>query len=760
MKKLSALIFTLLLFHSSTLPVKANKCGVNIGPNYQQVSQAAGLTKNGGWVVILGTPGNCANFESLFGKGLNVVIRAYNNGQKFTNSQALGWVATLGKMETQGQKVFFMPWNEPNHSEECGGQSCTPTQVISYVNFLKDQLSAAGLLNSKVVLLSPMIDKLNPTFPTFQSVYNQGLGSSINEYDQAADPGNYLPCQASNPVQNNCRYNQIGIPAPYYALETGVAGTSTSYPAYRDNEISAMLSESWKYWSGDNNFQMFAVFSYDPHRTDWNLFSAPQTINFYQNNCSPGTISSGNFDPGVFQQWLSDNQNQLVSCGGCGYAPSKGFCTGAGKSSQPQEPEIIELQSSSVCADFDISQKSEAEAEATPSPGSGQVQGASAKDIQGNLVMESGHIFNFSGFEKNLSSALTRLLPAADQENLSIDSQPLQSKVKHYVSGEENGQKTKAEKPAESKITYPSWWTKLIGESRILCGLFNTCTPPKSLTIQVTQTIPEAPSEKIGCISGTNTTQVEPITVAPASGTESQFKTRASILETFLSMVPKIIGVIKKFFNITQTETQLANKTRANLTGGQNLNLYAGFMESWLPANLLPANKTSSLKGAAGYEVALSPPKDYQESLNYQNQGRNLARFCLQLCSLSPAGTDLSEYGCISCNVKDYQLTSAPVSNLPVPSQACSADKPYENIPSCTICQNILFCSGNNYRLCPTDAKIPAPALGSRNEGWWFSSGDFPDGIVLYNGEEFPVPSGGVYVCDSNVHGCVDPRCQ
>ncbi|PIS38684.1 MAG: hypothetical protein COT34_02380 [Candidatus Nealsonbacteria bacterium CG08_land_8_20_14_0_20_43_11] len=90
--------------------------------------------------------------------------------------------------------------------------------------------------------------------------------------------------------------------------------------------------------------------------------------------------------------------------------------------------------------------------------------------------------------------------------------------------------------------------------------------------------------------------------------------------------------------------------------------------------------------------------------------------------------------------------------SLPTPPQSCSGDMPYEIVPSCTICENILFCYGNNYRLCDTDPKFNT---GDR----WFSPSDFPGGTALYNGENFPVPSGGAYVCGSNVFGCANERC-
>lgn len=92
--------------------------------------------------------------------------------------------------------------------------------------------------------------------------------------------------------------------------------------------------------------------------------------------------------------------------------------------------------------------------------------------------------------------------------------------------------------------------------------------------------------------------------------------------------------------------------------------------------------------------------------------------------------------------------------------QSCSADAPYEIIPSCVQCGNVLFCYGNKYRLCePTDPKIPDP---TGNLTQWLSPSleNFPTGSVLYNSASFPVPSGGVFVCDANVFGCVNELCD
>lgn len=642
-------IFCYLFFIIS--PAFANKCGVNIGPNYSQVNQVKNLTKEGGWIVALGSPGNCSNFESLFGNGLNVIVRAYNGGKKFTEPQALGWVATLGMLNSKGQKIYFMPWNEPNHLEECGGVSCSPKEVENYVYYLKSQLEAAGLLNTKVILLSPTIDKLNPTFDAFRNVYNLGLPSSINAYDQFVSG----PCSAA-PSQNNCLYDQIGIPAPYYAVEAGVAGTCTPWPCYRDSELSQMLNRSWQKWKDDSNFKMFAIFSYDPHRSgSWNIFSAPQTVNFYQTNCAPGRVDYGSFDQQKFLEWFSKYQSQLVNCNGCGYAPDRSFCAGAGAG----EPFYIYPENSLVCNDFDIEYKREGAQIITPIPiptkTLGITQEAGIKEFEGVLRLDKSDFPNLFSMTENLNNALEKLLPANLKLNLSIDNFPLQTRIKHFVVGKDkSGNLTEPEKIPETEAVQPDWFTKLLGITKIICGIFNICPPPDKLAIKVRQPDLEVLSNSLSpntsCCSGQNTTGES---LANVTHINEIFKTTSWwIKRTEIAEGPT--RTIR-----TSENTQLQNRTRGHLVGGETLNKQYPFLNSFLPADLV-SKENYVLKNSADFYLA---PEYFQikgeKALSYQNL-KAVRAFCLQQCSLLPSGTNIQNlYSfCPSCNTKDYPFCS------------------------------------------------------------------------------------------------------
>jgi len=652
MKKLyTYLLFVFCYLFFVTSPAFANKCGVNIGPNYSQVNQVKNLTKEGGWIVALGSPGNCSNFEGLFGKGLNVVLRAYNGGKKFTEPQALGWIATLGKLDSKGQKIYFMPWNEPNHPEECGGTPCSPEEVKNYVEYLKNQLENAGLLNTKVVLLSPTIDKLNPTFESFRTVYSLGLPSSINAYDQFVSG----PCSAAS-SQNNCLYDQIGIPAPYYAPEAGVAGTCAPWPCYRDSELSQMLDRSWQKWKDDGNFKMFAIFSYDPHRPgSWDIFSASQTTTFYQNNCFSGSVIYGGFDQQKFNAWFSSVQSQLVNCDGCGYAPNKEFCVGTGAGTT--EPEVISLQNSLICADFDIkySHTSETQTQLTPTPTS-SVEGITSnlRRVSGTLRLERENLPDFSQANKIFRLALERLLPADSKKNLFIDQTPLKAKITHHVVGKDNeGKEIPAEKNPETEITLPSWWTSLLATTKILCGLFNTCSPPKNLAIKVEQPSLTSPSQNTACPLG-NRPKTEP--VLGINTLQEEFRTQ-SLWQKITETINDIINWIQRI--ITKEETELKNKSRGELVGGETFNQQSSFLNSFLPSELIPPNKNAPLAGEANYKVKIEGKEVASgDNLHYQNLGKARASSCLQRCSLHPSQTNISEIApsCTSCHPEDYQL--------------------------------------------------------------------------------------------------------
>ncbi|MGI5826172.1 MAG: hypothetical protein ACOX50_02035 [Patescibacteria group bacterium] len=686
MKKAFFFILLPALFLSLAKEVNAqNKCGVNVGPNYGQVGQVASLTKQGGWVVALGTPGDCDGLSSLFGQGLNVVIRAYNGGRPFTNDQALGWVATLGKMDTKGQKIYFMPWNEPNNSEEGGGPNAGAT-VYQYTQFLKNQLQEAGLLGSKVVLLSPMVDKTNPSFidgsfftgvgkSNFYSVFD---GSSINEYDHLK---NGEACSSGVlPEQNNCQYDQIGINPPYYALEAGVAGTCSGYPCYKDHELKTMLDRSWQKWHTDPNFKMFAIFSYDPISSSetyrsWNIFSAPQVKSFYSGNCQSGSVISGSPDQAKFDSWLKKHSSQLISCGGCGYATSKEFCQATGIPTK--KPVILNLQNGAACVDFAVDYHNTTEtktATETADQSDSQVQGNTiftdtlSKMISGEIKLTQENIPDFSVMERTLSSSLPKLLPNELQPDFYIEGRPLKTEAKHYVFGTSIDSTTQVTTTSEietpsTKITLPNWWTRLIGTSKIHCGIMGSCVAPENLHIKVQQppiqTLPPTSSCSVGEDPGQQSVdQIE--NASNGFSLSSLFKVIKETLESLIK---------------TTETTSLLTKTRFPVPGSITVATQADYARSFIPSEFLPEGLNAPLGGDSKYAVTIiNDSQEVNNQTNYQSLGLTRLQHCLHLCSLYPYGTNITAIDkiCPSCDPADYPLGN--IDDIPLDQSMCQRD--------------------------------------------------------------------------------------
>jgi len=690
MKKFLFFLFSVIFLSvSPSLSFAQNKCGVNIGPYYQQANQVRDLVGEGGWIVALGSPGDCAGFESLFGKGLNVVIRAYNGGQEFTNKQALGWVATLGKLNTQGQKVYFMPWNEPNHQNE-GGGSNAGEKVYQYVEFLKENLEEAGLFNTKVILLSPMVDKLNSSFESFfnnlggkSAFYNLSSGSSINEYDQFS-PG---PCSAATNYQNNCQYDQIGIPAPFYALEAGVAGTCTP-PCYQDKDIAQMLNASWEKWKSDGQFKMFAVFSYDPHRPSlWNIFEAPETTAFYRSHCSQGNVNFGGYNTVTFNQWLENHQDELISCGTCGWAPSREYCQGTGGNLENQEPEIIPLKDGLVSTDFEIDyQKETIQRQPTPTPatasssalGTSQTLEKREDFLRGNLKMSQKTIPDFSQMENIFSSALTKMLPQNLKKTLSINEKTLEGATKHYIYGTKKGdqgsiEKVSGQKSPEETFRLDSWWTSLIGKSKVLCGVFGTCPPPKSLSLEIKTNEEYFPPEGIG--DGRKALPAKEKETKEINSNPS-FEVKTSFLKKITETIEEIIKNFFGWVKRTETNTTLINETRGVVPGAENINQNSSFLDAFIPAKEAPGTKNGPLKIKTSFEAQTSDEgtltlKEGSEHIKYHNLGAAQKRYCLSLCSQIPDTLNISEIDplCPSCNPNDYSLEG--FGDIPLKQDLC-----------------------------------------------------------------------------------------
>jgi len=283
------------------------------------------------------------------------------------------------------------------------------------------------------------------------------------------------------------------------------------------------------------------------------------------------------------------------------------------------------------------------------------------KNFSGNLEItaEGKRLPFFSIMEKNLSFALEKLLPESLRKEFLIDdSQEITGKTRHFVYGlNENGspntsEKLDLEKVPEEKAKLPSWWNRLIGESKVVCGIFNTCSAPKSLNLKFAYNEYDPP-EGLGHHDSSFQIKEENLDNEIIS---SHF----TVLSFFKKFFDDIADLVNNIFGKKETTTTaLLSETRAIVPGGENIRENTSFFKNFLPASAIPAHRNSPLKVSADYEVS---PSYYtlagEEKLEYHNLGATQRNYCLSLCSQYPAGFDIRQVDplCPSCNPNDYLI--------------------------------------------------------------------------------------------------------
>jgi hypothetical protein len=342
-----------------------NVVGVNLAClwNPGMVPEIVDLVKPGGWLVIMAVPGDGQALQELLDEldaratnGVNLIIRLDKQKQSFTQADAAAWVAMLGNLETD-QKIFVMPWNEPNQydqrqskwieAEDVTSRTELIEKVKKYSDAFNRYLNESGLRDSgRVFLLSPAFNQSYEGFPGDyedfindlggKAFYDQFDGAAMNLYD-------FRDKESDDPLGQNDEHLNAGqyrsvlgtnlANKPAFALESGTAVFEGSLGVrYTDKLISSTIGAVGPIWKSDPNFNMFAVFSYDPEwEENWNIFQAPLTQNVYADIArgGGGIIPGGNPPPG-FNQWVQqkiDNE-EIVACpDGIGYAAKIDFCS-------------------------------------------------------------------------------------------------------------------------------------------------------------------------------------------------------------------------------------------------------------------------------------------------------------------------------------------------------------------------------------------------------------------------------------------------
>lgn len=333
-----------------------NIVGVNLACQWQITSpqEVTKLVRPGGWMVVMATPGDAAGLQALLNQNpeVNLIIRTDKLKQSYSPADAAAWVATLGKLQTS-QRLFVIPWNEPNQdlggnlwleAQDLNGQplDVVVQKVKDYAFAFSDYLDQSGLRSSgKVFLLSPMLNQSHWNYGEFiqklggKDFYDKFDGIALNLYD-------FRSSTADKPTENEVHLNaaryrellgglNVSPTKPVFAVETGVVAAGDV--RYDDNLVSqtiqaAVENNRFQEWKNDDNFDMFAVFSYDPENQEtWDIFSAYNTRNYFQDlgNRLGGQVIRGG-EPTNFNGWLQ-SQTGIVSCPDkIGYASNADLC--------------------------------------------------------------------------------------------------------------------------------------------------------------------------------------------------------------------------------------------------------------------------------------------------------------------------------------------------------------------------------------------------------------------------------------------------
>jgi len=330
-----------------------------------------------------------------------------------------------------------------------------------------------------------------------------------------------------------------------------------------------------------------------------------------------------------------------------------------------KEAEIIIPENSLFCTDFGIKKsKTDSFSEKIETGDQNVVQGATeeVREDTGEIWLENLEQPDFSLMENRLNSTLPKLLTKSLNESLSIDRTSLETKTKHFISGEGVDEEQAETNIPYARIELPGWWTAVLGESKIFCGLFQSCEPPKKLALEI-----EPPDLEELAINLNNEKLIgceesEPVIAEKPEidnekkpfKTESLFSIIREVIEDFLNML--------RTTTITE-ETTLQNRTRGYLVGGKTLENQSTFFSSFIPPDINSSIKNSPLSGPSQY--GLDPDHSIVEEedskkINFQEQNQVRGRYCLQICSLYPPDSkfdiSLIDPICISCDPKDYQL--------------------------------------------------------------------------------------------------------
>jgi len=356
-----------------------------------------------------------------------------------------------------------------------------------------------------------------------------------------------------------------------------------------------------------------------------------------------------------------------------------------------EETELISpekgLESSVFCNDFNVYYSNKEENPYSSSSLPQNIESEGGGYIDGTIEIEEGSLSlpNFSLMESRLKSTMPKLMPEALNQKTDIDTKILKSQARHYLIADNGACLTGAEEEIKFKggipipktgVEMPVWWTSIIGQTKIFCGIFGTCEPPEKLKIRIEQI--DKPFEKDGkTISAFNMLDEEKDKIPVCPEKDDSVFSEKPIISTdqrdyiCCSWIEKVINyLVEKINNLFQgTEviaenSEMTSKTRGYIPYGKKVLEQSTFFSNFIPYDINSSIAKPPIKGEATYILTSNKGNlDFDENeankMNYQEESKVRARYCLQICSLYPPDSKFNvstiDPICISCNPKDYQ---------------------------------------------------------------------------------------------------------
>ena len=323
------------------------------------------------------------------------------------------------------------------------------------------------------------------------------------------------------------------------------------------------------------------------------------------------------------------------------------------------DPEIIYPQNSSFCTDFEIEAKKSDQYTTVEEPSGGH--STNTENASGEVYLNSNNFPNFSQMEKDLTVALEKLLPQDLKEKMKIETVQGKTQAKEFVVGKGGDGAIippNKEKTPETKITHPSWLANLLGQTKILCGMFGTCPAPLSMEIKVEQSNQKINDEAYltKCFPGKPADDKD----SQPEQTQSQFEA-PSFWQVITNVTRIIVDAVNDIFNWKvdkEKTTTLEARTRGQFFGGQTLATHATFLDNFIPEEMLYGTG-SIFSNENNYKVVVEGnAQDTTKEHHYFGMAKVQLERCISLCGVYPAEFDISSIDplCPSCDYLEYEL--------------------------------------------------------------------------------------------------------